>query len=168
MSYIKYFNESGKLSIGTVSVGVSSSTSMTALTSVLVPANTFTTGDYINIEGMFSKYGVNSTSTIRFYYNTGSTLTGAITVATNGLGVTGGYNLLTRKLFIANNTGGGTGNSIGTQVISSTVSYDSDHIGGGKTNLAIDWRSDVYIISAGLVANASDSIENYGIKLYTY
>jgi hypothetical protein len=168
MSYIKYFNTSGKLPIGTVTDGINITTSLVLLSSIYIPPNTFTTGDYLSLEGMYSKYGVTNTSNLRFYYNTGDTLTGAIQIGNTQLTATEGYFLFNRKLFIADASGGGSGNSIGTQVIFSTTNYESDHQAGTRSNLPINWTSDVYILCTGDVSNPSDTIESYGFKIYTY
>ena len=168
MSYIKYFNTSGKIPIGTVTDGINITTSTVLLSSFYIPPNTFTTGDYLSLEGICSKYGTTNTANVRFYYNTGDTLTGAIQIGNTQLQNTDGYFLFNRKLFIANGGGGGTGNSIGTQVIFNTTNYVSDHQAGTRTNLSINWTSDVYIICAGSVDSASDSIESYGFKIYIY
>lgn len=53
------------------------STSETLLTSILIPANTFTTGDILEVTSMPCVTTAANNKTLRFYFNTSSSLAGA-------------------------------------------------------------------------------------------
>lgn len=152
----------------TLDVGTSN-TSLTFLFSRVVYANTFKEGDFISFDGMFDRQnGVLGTMVARLYINTAdATLTGAIQVGTRTMTTSDNFCYLSRKLFIANATGGGTGNSVGTQVISSVSNLD-DYQSGIRTNLAIDWTIDQYLILAGFVTNSGDFINANSLTVYKF
>jgi hypothetical protein len=70
-------------------------------------------------------------------------------------------------LYITNNTGGGSGNNVGTQLISINNFVD-DYRTSTTSDIAVDWTSDIYFIMAGVVANAADTITSYGLKVFKY
>lgn len=152
----------------TLDVGTSN-TSVTFLFSQVVYANTFKEGDFISFDGMFDRQiDVLGTMVARLYINSvDSTLTGAILVGTRTMTTSDNFCYLSRKLFIANATGGGTGNSAGTQVISSGSNLD-DYQSGTKTSLVIDWTIDQYLILAGFVTNSGDFINANSLTVYKF
>ena len=75
---------------------------------------------------------------------------------------------LSRRLYITNNTGGGSGNNVGTQLISTVTGFVDDYRSSTTSNIAVDWTRDVYFIVAGDVDNAADTITSYGLKVCKY
>ena len=146
-----------------------SSTSVTELGSISIDANTFTTGDYISFGAMFDRNtsGLSNVG-VRLYVSTGGTLTGAVQVATRVITITQGFFYLSRKMFIANQTGGGSGNSVGTQLLSSTLNLTDDYQSGSLSSLSIDWTKNITFIAAGFVNDPSDAVNFYSLKVFKY
>jgi hypothetical protein len=71
-------------------------------------------------------------------------------------------------LYITNNTGGGSGNNVGTQLILTSGNFIDDYRTSTTSDIAVDWTSDIYFIMAGGVANAADTITSYGLKVFKY
>lgn len=169
MAYIKSLNGSLNSDISVGGFLSTSSLSTTKLSSFSIQPNTFTTGDYISFGGMFGRNvgGVN-TVTAYLYLSTGDTLTGAIQVGNRIIIPAQSFFYLSRRLYIANNTGGGSGNNVGTQLITTGANLVDDYRSSTTINIAVDWTSDVYFIVAGGVANAADTITSYGLKVFKY
>jgi hypothetical protein len=168
MAYIKSLNGSENLDISQGGASTTSSLSVTKLSSFFIEPNTFTTGDYISFGGMFGRNaGVNNV-TAYLYLSTGDTLTGAIQVGIRTIVTTQSFFYLSRRLYITNNTGGGSGNSVGTQLISTGLNLVDDYRTSTTSDIAVDWTSDIYFITAGVVSNAADTIISYGLKVFKY
>jgi hypothetical protein len=167
MAYIKRLNGTENLDISTGGASATSSLSVTKLSSYFIQPNTFTTGDSISFGGMFGRGGVNNTVTAYLYLSTGDTLTGAIQVGLRSITTAQSFFYLSRRLYITNNTGGGSGNNVGTQLISINNFVD-DYRTSTTSDIAVDWTSDIYFIMAGVVANAADTITSYGLKVFKY
>ena len=168
MAYIKRLNGTENLDISTGGASATSSLSVTKLSSYFIQPNTFTTGDYISFGGMFGRnVGAVSSVTTYLYLSTGDTLTGAIQVGFRSISTTQSFFYLSRRLYITNNTGGGSGNNVGTQLISINNFVD-DYRTSTTSDIAVDWTSDIYFIMAGVVANAADTITSYGLKVFKY
>jgi len=168
MAYIKSLNGSLNSDISTGGESATSSLSVTKLSSFFIEPNTFTTGDYISFGGMFGRGGINNTVTAYLYLSTGDTLTGAIQVGLRSITTAQSFFYLSRRLYITNNTGGGSGNNVGTQLIITSSGFIDDYRTSLTSDIAVDWTSDIYFITAGGVANAADIITSYGLKVFKY
>jgi hypothetical protein len=138
------------------------------LGSIFVPANTFKTFDVVKLESFVKKTGTNAVSNVRLYWNNTDDLTTPIQIAENiGVAATVTAILLVRRLSIMVSDGSGNG----TNVLLNTVDTTQDYISGASTvtatpsSLAINWTVDSYIILAGDVDNASDSINSQWIRI---
>ena len=138
------------------------------LGSIFVPANTFKTFDVVKLESFVKKTGTNAVSNVRLYWNNTDDLTTPIQIAENiGVAATVTAILLVRRLSIMVSDGSGNG----TNVLLNTVDTTQDYISGASTvtatpsSLAINWNVDSYIILAGDVDNASDSINSQWIRI---
>jgi len=168
-SYIQKFSGVENREISTTGLGVNSTTTDTILQSFNLGSSAFTTGDNIILFSILERGGTNGNIFGRFYINTGNTLTGAIQVGARTLSITQSISLFERRLFIANDTGGGSGNSIGTQVISSTLNVADDfRVGNIYSSLAIDWTQDIWLMVSGNITTVGDAITCYGLKAFKY
>lgn len=143
-----------------------STTSDTLLNSVLVPANTFTVDDIVMMEAMVSKSASLGTFTMRFYWNTTNSLSGAIQI---GLGATNGTTtrsqVMTRQGLIRTSNGSG----LGTLVCNSTFGTNADTtIGAAPSTLAINWTIDGYFIVSASHTSASETVTGEWVKISTY
>lgn len=168
MAYIKSLNGSLNSDISVGGDVSTSSISITKLSSFSIQPNTFTTGDYISFGGMFGRNAGINNVTAYLYLSTGDTLTGAIQVGFRTIITAQNIFYLNRRLYITNNTGGGSGNNVGTQLITTGTNLVDDYRTSTTSNIAVDWTSDVYFIVAGAVANAADTITSYGLKVFKY
>jgi hypothetical protein len=153
-----------KVVTATRPAGSVNSTSNTLINSLLIPANTFSSGDIVTIETCVTKSAANNAFSFYFYVNTSATLVGATLVATNTSVATATRAAqLYRRLTI--DVAAGTGNA--TIAVNSTFGVRDD-IGGtyttGFSTLLIDWTVDQYLIVAGSVVNTSDSLTCQWIK----
>ena len=144
---------------------VTGGTGNTFCKEVLVPANTFTTGDAINIITRVNKAGIAGNLTLRIYANTSSgTLAGGILLGTSAaLPNTTLTTSLSRVLGIE--VAAGTGN--GTTATNTTLGGSTD-FGAYTTaaaNLAINWTVDQYIQVAIQNGNSGDSSNCNVIKI---
>ena len=141
-----------------------SNTAITLLNSVLVPANTFTVGDIITMEGMLSKSNTLGTVTPYFYWNTTNSLTGAIQIglSTALVNTTRSFVFFRRGLVRVSD---GTG--LGTLVSNSTTTITGDQsiVAGASSTLAINWTVNGYFILAAAHANAGESVRGEWVKI---
>ena len=93
---------------------------------------------------------------------------GSVVLGSGSLSASQNSAFFERRLYIANQTGGGSGNSIGTQVISTGSNIVDDFRGGTLSTLSIDWTQNVWIMLSGFVNNSADTLETNGIKAYKY
>ena len=138
------------------------------LGSIFVPANTFKTFDVVKLESFVKKTGTNAVSNVRLYWNNTDDLTTPVQIAENiGVAATITAILFVRRLSIMVSDGSGNG----TNVLLNTVDTNQDYISGASTvtatpsSLAINWTVDSYIILAGDIDNASDSINSQWIRI---
>lgn len=148
----------------TTPTGSINSTSNTLINSILIPANTFTTGDIVTIETCVTKSSTINTHTQRFLINTSATLMLATQIATvTGTAATRAFQLF-RRLSIVNSSGSGDA----TKVISSTFNARDDigvgNYTGGFSTLSINWTVDQYLIVSGSVVSTSDTLSCQWIK----
>ena len=122
--------------------------SETKITSVYVPANTFTAGDILHIEWRFRLTGsTSSTNTTRLYWNETDDLTSPIQLNTRGLNNTTIFYGQNRRLSIE--VSNGTGN--GSKIYGTATTLDSDFAAATfvLSTVALNWTVDSYIIFAG-------------------
>jgi hypothetical protein len=138
-----------------------SSLSEVKLGSINIPANTFGVNDVLKIEVAIKKTGSNGLSSFKIYWNSSDSISSPtpiqISQYANVVGVTTTPIFFVRRISIANLSGSGDG----TQVHLNTDNVYQDYVRVGNYNtstLAIDWTTSGWIIIAGNVANASDSI----------
>jgi hypothetical protein len=166
MAKIDGFNVGKKYAVvtSTTPAGSVNSISNTLINSLLIPANTFSSGDIVTIETCVTKSAANNAFSFYFYVNTSATLVGATLVATNTSVATATRAAqLYRRLTI--DVAAGTGNA--TIAVNSTFGVRDDISGTyttGFSTLLIDWTVDQYLIVAGSVVNTSDSLTCQWIK----
>ena len=139
-----------------------SSTLETKLGSINIPANTFGVGDVIKIEVAIKKTGSNGLSSFKLYWNSADSISSPTPLQmlqyTNVVGTTTTPIFFSRRLGVVTSDGSGSGSS----ALLNTVNIYQDYVGAGPTttpsSLAINWTIDSWVIIAGNVANASDSI----------
>jgi|694.fasta_scaffold91386_6 hypothetical protein len=124
----------------TDSTALTGTTAITLMKSVLIPANTYTTGDIVKVLSRAVRDTATGTATSSYYINTTNTLTGA-TLVGFAQGAFSFYGM-ERSLYIKSST------------ISETVSISSSsgsEVGAniiGNSNLNINWAVNQYIIAA--------------------
>lgn len=124
----------------TDSTALTGTTAITLMKSVLIPANTYATGDIVKVLSRAIRSTATGTANNYFYINTTNSLTGATLVgiqssASNFYG-------MERSIYIKSNTISETIN---------TVTSSGSEIGvgaNGISNLNIDWTVNQYIIAA--------------------
>jgi len=138
-----------------------SSLSEVKLGSINIPPNTFGVGDVIKFEVAIKKTGSNGLSSYKLYWNSSDNISSPtplqILQYTNVVGTTTTPIFFSRRASIvtADGSGDGTFNHLNTD----GVYQDYIRIGNFvNTSLLINWTIDSWIIIAGNVANASDSI----------
>lgn len=124
----------------TDSAALTGTTAITLMKSVLIPANTYVTGDVVKILNRAIRNTASGTATNFFYINTTNTLTGATLVGTQSTSAS--YYAMEKSIYIKSTTISETIN---------TASSSSSEIGTGTngiSNLNIDWTVNQYIIAA--------------------
>jgi hypothetical protein len=142
-----YNNKQVVLTNGIPSAYVNAS-STTKITSVYVPANTFTAGDILHIEWQYRLTGVTtSTNTTNLYWNETDDLTTPIQLTTRALNNTNIFYGQNRRLSIV--VADGTGN--GSRIYGTGTGFDSDFAQATfvLSTVAINWTVDSYLIFAG-------------------
>jgi hypothetical protein len=166
MAKIDGFNVGKKYAVvtSTTPTGSVNSTSNTLINSLLIPANTFSSGDIVTIETCVTKSATNNTFSFYFYVNTSATLVGATLVATNTSVATATRAAqLYRRLAI--DVAAGAGNA--TIAVNSTFGVRDDISGTyttGFSTLSINWTVNQYLIVAGSVVSTSDFLTCEWIK----
>ena len=148
----------------TTLAGNVNSTSNTLINSLLIPANTFSSGDIVTIETCVTKSATNNTFSFYFYVNTSATLVGATLVATN---TSVASNIRAAQLYrrLAIDVAAGTGN--GTIVLNTSFVARDDISGSytsGFSTLTTNWTVDQYLIVSGSVVSTSDTLRCQWIK----
>jgi hypothetical protein len=128
---------------------VTGTLSNTITSSILVPANTFSSNGIIEITGRFQKTGVLGSHTLRLYTNTSASLTGATLVA---------------NIFSGTNTNVGAfrnanifSNTINFMSTNITSPSDYTSITGATTTATFNTSLDNYLIFTIQLSNISDS-----------
>jgi hypothetical protein len=125
----------------TDSAALTGTTAITLMKSVLIPANTYATGDVVKILSRAIRNTATGTASNLFYINTSNTLTGATLVGTQS--AASRYYANERNLYIKSTTI--------SETIDVTTSISSDanvSSAAANSNLNIDWTVNQYIIAA--------------------
>ena len=167
MAKIDGFNVGKKYAVvtSTTPTGSVNSTSNTLIHSLLIPANTFSSGDIVTIETCVTKSAANNAFSFYFYVNTSALLGGATLVATNTSVATATRAAqLYRRLAI--DVAAGTGN--GTIVLNTSLAARDDigvvNYTTGFSTLTTNWTIDQYLIVSGSVVSTSDTLSCQWIK----
>jgi hypothetical protein len=133
----------------------------TLMKSILIPANTFATGDIVKILSRVVRSTATGTANNLFYINTTNNLTGATLVGTQS-GADRFY-AMERNLYIKSTTNSETIN------VSTSVSGDNPAVSGSQNaNLNINWGVNQYIIAAFQNAAVGDSTVMSSLILQKY
>jgi len=133
----------------TDSAALTGTTGTTLMKSILIPANTYATGDVVKILNRAIRSPATLISTNWFYINTTNSLTGATLVGIQNIAAS--YYAMEKTLYIKSSTISETIN---------TASSSGSEVGTGTngiSNLNIDWTVNQYIIAAFRNAAVGDS-----------
>lgn len=145
----------------TTPAGSVNSTSNTLINSLLIPANTFSSGDIVTIETCVTKSATNNTFSFYFSVNTSATLVFATLVATN---TSVASNIRAAQLYrrLAIDV------AVGTIVLDTSFAARDDMGSGnyttGFSTLTTNWTVDQYLIVSGSVVSTSDTLSCQWIK----
>ena len=156
-----------------------SGTSAEILTaSLLIPANTFKSNDWITLDGAFE---VNAPSgdpvsnvNYKFYWNTTFSTAGAIQICleTNTIvvGSPQKYCEFSRRLSIRTANGGGSGISLGTELSATGTTGGRNEYASQASisNISINWTVDGYLFTTIQQSSISDISKQQFFKLWTY
>jgi len=131
------------------SAALTGSTAITLMKSILIPANTYITGDAVKITSRAVRNTTTGNSSNLFYVNTTNSLTGATLVGTQTSASR--FFGMERNLYIKSTTISETLN------VSITASNDLGLQTSDRANLNIDWSINQYIIAAFQNAAVGDS-----------
>ena len=149
----------------TTPTGSVNSTSNTLINSLLITANTFSSGDIVTIETCVTKSATNGAFNFYFSVNTSATLVFATLVATN---TSVASNVRAAQLYrrLAIDVASGSGN--GTIVVNTSIAARDDigiaNYTTGFSTLTTNWTVDQYIIVSGSVVSTSDTLSCQWIK----
>ena len=134
----------------TTTVSHTGDTNNTSIYSGLIPANTFTIGDYLSLIAKCRKQFTNGNATFRIYINTSNTLIGATLLATRTTTNTTISNVgLSRNLIIK---------SVSlTETVTASSNLATDLEAGGIAFLNIDWSVDQYLIFSVQLTSGADT-----------
>jgi hypothetical protein len=125
----------------TDSAALTGTTAITLMKSILIPANTYATGDVVKLLNRAIRNTATGTAINYFYINTTNSLTGA-TLAGSQAGVFSWFGM-ERSLYIKSTTV--------SETINNTTSPSGSEVGAtvnGNLNLNINWGVNQYIIAA--------------------
>jgi len=142
------------------STGLFTTNSLTdvLLTSILIPANTFSGNEGLSFSAQFIK-DQPTIATTTYYINTSNTLSGAALLATFTSLSTSRYMGIVRTMYI---------NGSSTYVFNVSTSSNSDNAVSNvaPSTVTIDWTQNQYLIVAGRVDNALYALTCRGIRIY--
>lgn len=143
----------------TISSALTGTTAITLIKSALIPANTVTVNDEVEIRARALRSTTTGNASHYFYYNTSNSLSGATLIATAT--AASAYFGTTRNLYIKSATESET--LLATASASSSDTNASAALGTSISSLNINWTSDVYIIQAFANAAVGDSTASRGL-----
>jgi hypothetical protein len=129
------------------------------LTSILIPANTYSNADGFSVVAQYTKTVDSYTPFFTFHINTSNTLVGATQLATVGLTATSRFCSIFRTYMIDGTT---------TTSFSRTNNTATD-IQGSSVQIAtttIDWTQNQYFIVAGRTSNAIYGATCRGVRIF--
>ncbi len=133
----------------------------TILQTILIPANTFTNGDFIMFSALISKLANIGNTTHNLKINTTNTLVGATLIAINGFNTSNFFNKFKRE-FVVN-----SGNIYG---YSSSTSLANDQTQNGTAvtinTATYNLSADLYFFVTCSLSNILDTITYRGINFY--
>lgn len=137
-------------------------TAETILQTILIPANTFTNGDFIMFSALVSKLANINNTLHNIKINTNNTLVGASTLAVVGFNTVNFFMKFKRE-FVVNG-----GNIYGfTTALASTTNDQQTQITTQTINTATyNLSNDLYFFVTCTLTNATDTITYRGINLY--
>ena len=125
----------------TDSTALTGTTAITLMKSILIPANTYTTGDVVKLLSRAIRSTATGTAVNYFYVNTTNSLTGATLVGQQSGAFS--YYAMERSLYVKSTTI--------SETINNTTSPSGSEVGAivnGNLNLNINWGVNQYIIAA--------------------
>jgi len=125
----------------TDSTALTGTTAITLMKSILIPANTFATGDVVKILNRAIRSTATGTGINYFYINTTNSLTGATLVGTQSGAVR--FYAMERNLYIKSTTVSET-----IDVATSVSTDNTAVLAAANSNLNINWGVNQYIIGA--------------------
>lgn len=153
------------IEIGTTGTTVTGTTANTITQSILIPANTLSANNSLELIARFSKTGTAGSGTYRLYFNTSNSLTGATLIAsfyTIGTGATIVTHQNTRSFFY-------DGTNLSNNIAASTSSI-SDMIQQTISGLSVAYTSSsaYYLIFAIQLSQTADSSVISGYRVLKY
>ncbi len=144
---------SGIKNIQTTSDGtaITNTTTSTLTSSVLIPANTVSVGDIINIRTRIRKTGTGGTVILRFYINTSAAIGGSLVGTSTTAAATTLYMQIPRTLVVKSSTNTETFQAGGTSTLDDVVST------GAVASNNISWTSAQYLVVAVQNGSLTDS-----------
>lgn len=133
------------------------SLSVTYLSGVLIPKNSYVTGDFPKCNAIFEKIGANNGYDVRLYWNSTNNLSGSPVLLCSVSATTstaGTYNFY-RQIKITGSTGS---NSIILPTSLTAEFFDTFPRTPIPDLVNIDWSNDGYIIAAARCLSTSDTI----------
>lgn len=171
MSYIKYNNKWINEFFSTGDLPVSGTTTEKITSYLVIPANTYKEGDFIELESMFSKVGTGNTYTIRYYSISGDTalLSGTqIQLGVRSIGSSNRFATLNRRLYIRTANGTGSGLTLGTELAARLSGLFDDYEYTTVSNVAIDWTKDVTIFTTAQNNSILDTTTTHYLKIWEW
>jgi hypothetical protein len=149
----------GSASFASTGLFTTNSLTYTILTSILIPANTYSSTDAFSVVAHFIKSPSTNNGTAKFYVNTINSLSGATQLAICTTAPTFSTTGMFRTFYInsLSTYGYGATSNIVTD-INSTTNASSTH--------AIDWTVNQYFIVAGIVDNIAVTYTCRGVRIY--
>lgn len=140
------------------SSAVTGTVNETLATSILIPANTFTTGSIIYMQARTLKTGTAGTNTIRAYFNTTASISGAVLMGlyTGGTTTTFAHFVREAAIKLSGQTEHLAANAI-TDTAQSTTAF---------TNSTINWAVNQYFVISLTNTSAADSSRVSFYRLY--
>jgi len=151
----------GSASFASVGSFATSSITSVILTSILIPANTFTSQSAFTVAGQFSETSASYAGRAVFYINTTNTLVGATQLAISGTTptITQIYYFFLRTFYINGSTTTGLGANVGN-------ANDLGAFTVAPTASTIDWTVNQYFIVSGQVDNILGNFICTGVRIY--
>jgi hypothetical protein len=144
----------------TASAALTGTTAITLINSALIPANTVSVGNEVEIKARAQRDTTTGNASMFLYFNTSASLSGATLIATLGPGAVA-YYAMVRSLFVKSVSDSESANT----TVSLTTSEAAATSGLTMASLNIDWTSNVYIIQAFQNAAVGNSTTSRGMMI---